>query len=52
MDIAPADLPAWAKTRYRQSWRHLVLTAAGDGCEAARVGPVGNADRTWYAETG
>jgi hypothetical protein len=38
MDIAPADLPAWVEARYRQGWRHLAVTAVGDG-------------RTWYAGT-
>jgi hypothetical protein len=38
MDIAPAGLPAWVEARYRQDWRHLVVTAVGDG-------------RTWYAGT-
>ncbi len=50
MDIAPADLPARVAARYRQGWRHLVVTAAGDGREAAGIGPDGDAGRTWYAE--
>jgi hypothetical protein len=29
-DIAPADLPAWVETRYRQGWPHPVLTAANN----------------------
>ncbi len=50
MDIAPSGLPAWVEARYRQGWRHLVLTAATDGREAARIGPARDGGRTWPAE--
>ena len=46
MDIAPADLPAWVEARYRQGWRHLVVTA-DDGREAARIGIAREGGRTW-----
>ncbi len=49
-DIAPSGLPAWVEARYRQGWRHLVLTAATDGREAARIGPARDGGRTWPAE--
>ena len=51
MDIAPADLPAWVEARYRQGWRHLVVTAADDGFEAARIGPGDEGGRPWSAGT-
>jgi hypothetical protein len=50
MGIAPAGLPAWVEARYRRGWRRLVVTAAGDGREAARIGPAGDGGRTWHAE--
>jgi hypothetical protein len=50
MDMAPADLPAWVEARRRQGWKHVVVTAAGDGREAAWIGPADNGGRTWYAE--
>ena len=52
MDVAPADLPAWEEARYGQVWRHLVVTAAYDGREAARIGPGDEGGRTWHAERG
>ncbi len=51
-DIAPAGLPAWVEARYRRGRRHLVVTAAGDGREAARIGPGHGGRRTWHAERG
>jgi hypothetical protein len=44
-------LPTWVEASYRQGWRHLVVTAADDGREAARIGPAGEGSRTWYAES-
>ncbi len=52
MDITPADLPPWVEARYRQGWKHLVVTAADDGHVAARNGPGDEGGRTWYAERG
>ena len=48
MDIAPSGLPTWVEARYRQGWRHLVVTA--DGREAARIGLARDGRRTWRAE--
>jgi hypothetical protein len=42
--IAPAGLLTWAEARYRQGWRHLVVT---DGREAARIGLARDGGRTW-----
>ncbi len=50
MGIALAGLPAWVEARYRRGWQRLVVTAAEDGREAARIGPAGDGGRTWYAE--
>ena len=38
--------PTW-----RPATRHLVVTAAADGREAAPIGPDDDDGRTWYAET-
>ena len=48
---AEAGLPAWVEARYRQGWRHMVLTAVGDSRAAARTGPADDGGRTWYAGT-
>ena len=50
MDIAPSGLPAWVKARYWRGWRRLVVTAAEDGREAARIGLARDGGRTWPAE--
>ena len=44
-------LPAWVGASYRWGWRHLAVTAADDGREAAQTGPAGEGGRTWYAES-
>ena len=46
-----AGLPAWVGASYRWGWRHLAVTAADDGREAAQTGPAGEGGRTWYAES-
>ena len=48
--MAPAGLPARVEARCRQGWRHLVVTAVGDGREAARTGPDVGGGRAWYVE--
>jgi hypothetical protein len=39
------------EARYQQGWRYLIVTAATDGREAARIGPARERGRTWHAET-